>query len=246
MLLRGRVLAYFAKVKITDTPKIRIGDAVKLIKESAKAKFDETIDFQLRLNVDPKHGDQNVRGTCMLPGGLGKNVSIAVLTSNEFNEVALRAGADFVGQEEILKSIKDGTYKFEKLITTQDMLIHLKPFARLLGTKGLMPNPKAGTLVLPQELSTAIKGAKAGSIEFRVDSGSNLMVPVGKKSFEDKVILMNIKAFSIALNQKRPISLKGQLIGEARIKTTMGKPVEVDVSSFDQRNKENDLKDLVY
>jgi len=218
-------------------PEYNILQALKLVRSHSLAAFDETVDVCVILNVDPKHGDQVVRGTCSMPYGLGKTTKIAVFTSPEFREKAKEAGADIIGDEAVFLDIKAGNIQFEKCIATSDAINDLKPYAKILGPKGLMPNQKIGNLVPPEKLIEAIKQMKQGSVTYRVDVGSNIHSPLGKVSFEQDKILGNLKSLMGSLVEKKPISVKGQYFLSAYVSSTMGPSWRLALDSIDPRNK---------
>ena len=187
-------------------------DALERVKEISKErKFKESVEAIIRLAVDPKQGDQNIRGTCVLPAGTGKEIKILVFADKQFQEDAIAAGADMFGTDEILKQIAEGNINFDKLIATQDQMPALKNMARILGPKGLMPNVKSGTLVKPDELIDTVKISKQGQIEFRVNEHSDIMVKIGLKEFDIENLQKNFDSFARALVKKKPDSVKGKL-----------------------------------
>jgi len=204
-------------------------EALKLVKDCATAKFDESIDISFNLGVDTKQSDQNVREVVSLPHGTGKKVSVAVLAQDAKAEEAKKAGATIVGSDELIEDIKRGEIKFDKLIATPDMMPMLGQVAKILGPKGLMPNPKLGSVT--QDVDAAVKSALAGQVELRAEKGGVVHAIVGKKSFDDKKLLENIKALSGALVKAKPSGVKGVYIKKVSLSSTMGVGVKVNVDS---------------
>lgn len=185
--------------------------AIQLIKEVSKErKFKESVEAIVRLAVDPKQGDQNIRGTCVLPAGLGKEVKVCVFADKDMKEQVMAAGADVFGTDEILKELAAGNIPFDKLIATPEQMSTLKPLARVLGPKGMMPNIKSGTLVKPEDLLESVKVSKMGQIEFRVNEHSDIMVKIGLKEFDNDKLVENFNSLASALAKKRPESIKGK------------------------------------
>ena len=206
-------------------------DAVSLAKSNATAKFDETVELHLRTGADPRHADQMIRGVALLPHGVGKNVRVTVFTQGEAVSVAEDAGADFVGSDEIIKRVEDGWVDFDVSIATPDMMGRIGRLGRILGRRGLMPNPRTGTVVQPDELPRAIREAKLGRVEYRVDRTSLIHVPIGKASFEVNQLMDNLTALMDNIVRARPSGVKGQYIRTAYLTTTMGPSVKMDVAS---------------
>lgn len=201
-------------------------DAVTLLKKLPKAKFDESIEVSVRLGVDPRHADQVVRGTVALPHGIGKSVRVLVVCrSNKENE-AREAGADHVGFEEFLKKINEGWFDFDVIIATPDVMGELGKLGKILGPRGLMPNPKSGTVTL--EVGQAVKEVKAGKIEFRVDKSGILHVNIGKSSFNEKQLTENIRSFIDTVARLKPASAKGQYFRSITVSSTMGPGIHLD------------------
>ena len=201
-------------------------DALELAVSSSYVKFDETIDVAMRLGVDPRHADQMVRGTVVLPNGLGKEVKVLVFAKGEKEKEALDAGADFIATEEVLAKIKEGWFGFDKAIATPDMMGAVGKLGRVLGPRGLMPNAKTGTVTF--ELAKAIDELKAGKIDFRVEKAGIIHVPVGKVSFGAEKLAENVKAFIDKIHSLRPASSKGAYVKTITISTTMGPGIKVD------------------
>lgn len=214
-----------AKTKI-ETKLYTPLEAIKLLKENAFAKFDETVEVAVKLGVDPRQSDQNVRSVVVLPHGSGKTVRVLVFTKGEKVKEALDSGADFVGAEELVQKIQDGWTDFDVAIATPDVMSLLGKIGKILGPRGLMPNPKTGTVTF--ELAKAIKEYKAGKIEFRVDKGANVHAPIGKVSFSENSLLDNFNAFIDALNKAKPPAAKGQYIKKVYLSSTMGPGIRLD------------------
>ncbi len=206
-----------------------IEDAVKMIKERAKAKFDETIELAMNLGVDPKHADQLVRGVCQLPNGSGRTSRVAVFARGEKAEEAKAAGADIVGAEELVEEVKKGNLNFDRCIATPDMMALVGRLGKVLGPRGLMPNPRVGTVTM--NVAEAVKGAKGGSVEFRVEKAGIVHAGVGKASFEDEALVENIKAFVDAVMKARPTGAKGTYLKKVALSSTMGPGIKIDSSS---------------
>lgn len=206
-------------------------EAVSLAKKNATAKFDETVELHLRTGADPRHADQMIRGVALLPHGVGKTVRVTVFTQGEAVSVAEEAGADFVGSDEIIKRVEDGWVDFDVSIATPDMMGRIGRLGRILGRRGLMPNPRTGTVVQPDELPRAIRESKLGRVEYRVDRTSLIHVPIGKASFEADQLMDNLTALMDNIVRARPSGVKGQYIRTAYLTTTMGPSVKMDVAS---------------
>ena len=206
-------------------------EAVSLAKKNATAKFDETVELHLRTGADPRHADQMIRGVALLPHGVGKTVRVTVFTQGEAVTAAEEAGADFVGSDEIIKRVEDGWVDFDVSIATPDMMGRIGRLGRILGRRGLMPNPRTGTVVQPEELPRAIREAKLGRVEYRVDRTSLIHVPIGKASFEENQLMDNLTALMDNIIRARPSGVKGQYIRTAYLTTTMGPSVKMDVAS---------------
>jgi large subunit ribosomal protein L1 len=203
--------------------------AVKLVKETARAKFNETIVVSSHLGVDPRHSDQLVRGTVVLPHGTGKSLRVLVLCKGEKESEAQAAGADFVGSDEFVKKIQDGWLEIDAIVATPDLMGEVGKLGRVLGPRGLMPNPKSGTVTF--DVAKAVKELKAGKIEFRVDKGANVHAPVGKASFTEAQLLENAQAFLRELMRARPQAAKGTYIKSLTMSSTMGPAITLDPSS---------------
>lgn len=205
-------------------------DAVKIVKEKATAKFDETIDVAINLGVDPKHADQMVRGVCALPHGTGKTVRVAVLAQGEKADEAKAAGADVVGAEGLIDSILSGKVDFDRCIATPDMMGLAGKVARVLGPKGLMPNPKLGTVTT--DVANAVKKAKAGEVQYRVEKNGIVHAGVGKASFSEEQIYENAKTFIDAIIKAKPQGAKGTYLKKISMSSTMGVGLRVDASNL--------------
>ncbi|MBI5418161.1 50S ribosomal protein L1 [Candidatus Poribacteria bacterium] len=202
-------------------------EAVSLIKKTATAKFDETVNVSVKLGVDPKHSDQMVRSTVVLPHGTGKTVKVAVIAKGEKEREARDAGADLVGGSELIEEIQKGNLNFDALITTPDMMKDVSKLGKLLGPKGLMPNPKAGTVTF--EVGNAVKDVKRGKVEFRVDGGAIVHLSLGRKSFSEQALVENISSFFEILFKVKPATAKGQYLISAYVSSTMGPSVQLNV-----------------
>jgi large subunit ribosomal protein L1 len=215
-----------SKKKIESEDVGSFNDAVKMTLESSFAKFDETVDLAVRLGVDPRHADQMVRGSVVLPHGTGKDVKVAVFAKGEKEKEATDAGADFVGNDDLIEKIKGGWFGFDKAVATPDMMGSVGKIGKLLGPRGLMPNAKSGTVTF--ELTRAIKDLKAGKIDFRVEKAGIVHAPMGKVSFGVDKIVQNIAAFFETIMRLKPASSKGTYLKGIAISTTMGPGLKVD------------------
>jgi large subunit ribosomal protein L1 len=218
-----------AAAKVDRDRSYPVGEAVALVKAAAFAKFDETVDAAVRLGVDPRHADQVVRGTVVLPHGTGKSVRVLVIAQGDKAKEAEAAGADHVGVEYVQK-LKDGWLDCDVIVATPDMMGQLGQLGRILGPRGLMPNPKAGTVTM--DVTRAIREIKAGKIEFRVDKTGNVHAPVGKVSFSEVQLLENVTAFLDTIFKARPAAAKGAYLRSATISSTMGPGVRLDTSGY--------------
>jgi len=204
-------------------------EALKLVQANAKAKFDETIEAHFRLGIDPRHSDQQIRTTVMLPHGTGKTIRILAFVDEQHEEDALAAGADIIGTDEVINQIRnDGWLDFDATIATPPMMRKIGQVARILGPRGLMPNPKAGTVVPPEEIPRVISELKAGRVEFRNDRTGNVHVPVGKASFAYEQLSENLQAVVDSIQQVKPDSQKGVYVRRMVLTSTMGPGVRVD------------------
>jgi large subunit ribosomal protein L1 len=217
-----------SKAKTLDGPSASFEEAVKLSLEASYAKFDETVDVAVRLGVDPRHADQMVRGTVILPNGLGKEVKVLVFAKGEKEKEAQEAGADFVGNEDLIEKIKEGWFGFDRAIATPDMMGTVGKIGKLLGPRGLMPNAKTGTVTF--DVARAVNELKAGKIDFRVEKAGIVHAPMGKVSFGVEKIAQNITAFLETIMRLKPSSSKGTYLKGLAISTTMGPGVKVDTA----------------
>lgn len=219
---------YQDAAKLVDHMKVYApGEAVLLVKQTSTVKFNASVEAHLRLGVDPRHADQMVRGTVVLPHGTGKVVRVAVFAQGEKAQEALRAGADEVGAEDLVKKIEAGWLEFDVAIATPDTMGQVGRLGRILGRRGLMPNPKAGTVTF--DIERAVKEVKGGRVEFKVDKGAIIHVPFGKVSFDDTQLAENLAALVDAINRAKPSGAKGQYLRTLSIASTMGPGVRVDI-----------------
>lgn len=213
------------KEQIDTKKEYSIDEAIKLLKEKSSVKFTESLDCAVKLGVDPRHADQMIRGTVSLPHGTGKKVRVLVITKGDKADVALKAGADYAGFEEYLDKIKGGWAEIDVIIATPDSMSELGKLGRVLGPKGLMPNPKSGTVT--QDVEKAVKEVKAGKIEFRVDKTGIVHTSIGKLSFDEKQLSENAQAFIQMIVKMRPSSAKGQYIRSLYLSSTMGPGLQI-------------------
>jgi large subunit ribosomal protein L1 len=206
-----------------------VDEAVRLIKERAKAKFDETVEVAMNLGVDPKHADQMVRGVCNLPNGSGRTARVAVFARGAKAEEAKAAGADVVGAEDLVEIVSKGTINFDRCIATPDMMGLVGRLGKVLGPRGLMPNPRVGTVTM--DVVGAVKGAKGGSVEFRVEKAGIVHAGVGKASFTETALVENIKAFVEAVTKAKPAGSKGTYIKKVSLSSTMGPGLRIDTGT---------------
>ncbi len=202
--------------------------ALALVKEASYAKFDETVEVHVRLGVDPRHADQQVRETVLLPHGTGRTVRVLVFADGESARGAMEAGADYVADDELIQRIQDGWTDFDAAVATPEMMGKVGRLGRILGPRGLMPNPKAGTVVPGDDLPRVISELKAGRVEFRVDKTANLHVPIGKVSFETQQLYENFAALMDVVKRARPASSKGTYVRKVSVSSTMGPGVKID------------------
>lgn len=218
---------YLKAAKQVETLKLYpIKEAIKLAKESAFAKFDETVDLAFRLGIDPRHADQMIRGALVMPSGTGKTVKVVVIASGEKITEAEKAGADFAGSDDIINKIAGGWMDFDRVIATPDMMGKIGKIGRLLGPRGLMPNPKLGTVTT--DVVKAIQEQKSGKVEYRSDKNGIVHVPIGKKSFTEDKLFENFKAIFSAITKAKPATSKGVYMKSLVISTTMGPGIKVD------------------
>jgi len=219
-----------AKAAIDSHKQYVLDDAVKLIKSNATAKFDETIEIAVNLGVDPKHADQMVRGVVSLPNGTGKTVRVAVFAKGDKADEAKAAGAELVGGDDLAEQIQKGEMNFDRCIATPDMMMVVGKLGKVLGPRGLMPNPKLGTVTA--DVTKAIKDAKGGQIEFRVEKLGIIHAGVGKASFDEKALVENIQTFIGALNKAKPSGAKGTYLKRVTLSSTMGPGVALDIPAL--------------
>ena len=222
---------YKALLEKVDTKKVySVDEALKIVKDLKSAKFDETVEVSLKLNVDPRHADQMIRGSVVLPAGTGKTVRVAVITKGAKVDEALEAGADLAGGAEIIEDIQAGNINFDVLIASPDMMGLVGRVGRVLGPKGLMPNPKTGTVTM--DVAQAVKNAKGGQVNFRVDKHGNIHAGIGKVSFSEDDIKANFETFVKAINKHKPSSAKGRYIQHGTISLTMSPSVTMDTQEL--------------
>ena len=219
-----------AREGIDRTKLYPLPEAVKMVKDRAKAKFDETIEVAMNLGVDPRHADQMVRGVVALPNGTGRSVRVAVFARGAKADEAKTAGADVVGAEDLVEKVQGGTIDFDRCIATPDLMPLVGRLGKVLGPRGLMPNPKVGTVTM--DVTAAVKASKGGSVEFRVEKAGIVHAGVGKASFSADKLVENIKAFADAVQKAKPAGAKGQYINRVAVSSTMGPGVKVELSSL--------------
>jgi len=217
-----------AFAKVDRNKSYSIADAIALSKDASFVKFDETVDVAFRLGVDPRHADQMIRGAIVMPSGTGKKVTVVVITSGENVAKAEAAGADVVGSDDIIQKIQGGWMEFDRVIATPDMMGKIGRIARILGPRGLMPNPKLGTVTT--DVEKAVAEQKAGKVEYRTDKTGIIHVPFGKKSFDDAALVKNFTAIAQALVRAKPASAKGTYLKSITISTSMGPGIRVDAN----------------
>jgi len=216
--------------KIDRNKEYSVEEAVKTVKDLKSAKFDETVEVAMNLNVDPRHADQMIRGSVVLPHGTGKTVRVAVFAKGDKVDEAKAAGADLVGSDELIEQIQNGKIDFDIVIATPDMMGVLGKVARILGPKGLMPNPKTGTVTM--DVAQAVKNAKGGQVNFRVDKKGNMHAGIGKVSFSEEQLVDNLKTFVEKINRAKPASAKGRYIQNAALSLTMSPSVKLDTNEL--------------
>ena len=219
-----------AREDIDRTKFYPIEDAVKLVKERATAKFDETVEVALNLGVDPRHSDQMVRGVVNLPNGSGRSLRVAVFARGEKADEAKAAGADVVGAEDLVEQVQGGQIDFDRVIATPDMMPLVGRLGKVLGPRGLMPNPKVGSVTM--DVVQAVKDAKGGSIEFRVEKAGIIQAGVGKASFSEEALAENIRAFTDAVNRAKPAGAKGTYLKRVSVASTQGPGVKIDPATL--------------
>lgn len=227
--MSGKGKSYRAALeKVERTQRYLLEDSLRLVKDTARAKFDETVEMAIRLGVDPRQADQNVRGTVTLPHGMGKAVRVLAFAKGEKEKEAQEAGADFVGSDELIKKISEGWFDFDKTVATPDMMAAVGRIGKVLGPRGLMPNPKTGTVTV--DIGKAVKEIKAGKLDFRVDKAGIIHVAVGKASFGAEQLIDNAKAVLISVLRAKPASAKGNYVRGVTVSTTMGPGIKIDLS----------------
>ncbi len=207
-----------------------LSEAIKLVRANAKAKFDETVEFSMNLGIDPRHADQMVRGLISLPNGTGKTLRVGVFARGPKAQEAQEAGADVVGAEDLAEKVQAGEINFDRCIATPDMMALVGRLGKILGPRGLMPNPKLGTVTM--DVKGAVSAAKSGQVEFRAEKAGIVHAGVGKASFEDEKLVENIRAFVDAIQKAKPAGAKGTYVKKAALSSTMGPGVRVDVTSL--------------
>jgi large subunit ribosomal protein L1 len=205
-------------------------EAIELVKKTASSKFDETVELHLRMGLDPRNAAQQVRGVALLPHGLGKRVRVLVFAQGESEKVAGEAGADYVGGDDLIKKIEEGWLEFDTAIAIPEMMGKVGKLGKILGRRGLMPNPKSGTVVSMNDLPRVIEDARKGRVEYKLDRTAIIHVPLGKVSFDDKMLLDNLTSIIEAIVKAKPSGAKGQYVKSAYITTTMGPGIKLDLS----------------
>lgn len=218
-----------ARETVDRNKQYALDEAIKLVKQVASTKFDETVDIAMNLGVDPRHADQMVRGVCTLPNGSGRTVRVAVFARDAKAEEAKAAGADIVGADDLMAEVQAGNINFDRCIATPDMMGLVGRLGKVLGPRGLMPNPRVGTVTM--DVAEAVKAAKGGAIEFRVEKAGIVHAGVGKASFSEQQLAENIRAFVNAVNRAKPSGAKGTYLKRISIKSTMGPGVKLDQST---------------
>jgi len=207
-------------------------DAVSIAKKNATSKFDETIELHLKTGADPRHADQMLRGIAILPHGTGKDVRILVFCEGDAIDIARGAGAEYAGSDELIKDVEGGWLEFDVSIATPDMMGKISKLGRILGRKGLMPNPRTGTVVSPNDIARAVEDSKKGRIEFKLDRNAIVHVPIGKASFEEQKLLENLATLMDTLLRAKPTGVKGDFLKSAFLTTTMGPSVSMDIADL--------------
>ncbi len=213
-----------------DKSELSIEEAVKLVKENAKAKFDETVDMAFNLGVDPRHADQMVRGVCSLPNGNGKSTKVAVFARGEKADEAKEAGADLIGAEDLMENIQAGEINFDRCIATPDLMPVVGRLGKILGPRNLMPNPKVGTVTT--DIKKAVEAAKSGEVQYKVEKAGVIHVGIGKASFKSEELVENIKALISSVIKAKPTGAKGNYLKKITLSSTMGPSITIDLSNF--------------
>jgi large subunit ribosomal protein L1 len=216
--------------KVDRMKQYSVDEAMDLIQQLKGAEFDETVDVAVRLGVDPRKSDQMVRGTVVLPQGTGKSVRVLVFAKGEKEKEAQEAGADYVGHDDLIKKIQDGWLEFDKAVATPDMMGQVSRLGKILGPRGMMPNPKVGTVTM--DVARAVDELKGGKVEFKVDKGANLHCPIGKHSFGKEKLRSNLLAFYEAVLKAKPDTAKGAYVKSVTVSTTMGPGIKVDAADL--------------
>ena len=225
--MSGKGKSYRARLEKVDRDKrYTLEEGLQLVRETGRVKFDETVELAVRLGVDPRQADQNIRGTVLLPHGMGKTVKVLAFAKGEKEKEAQEAGADFIGSEDLVKKISEGWLEFDKAVATPDMMGAVGRIGKILGPRGLMPNPKAGTVT--QEIGKAVRELKAGKLEFRVDKAGIVHLPIGKVSFPEEQLVENARTILDSLVRAKPASAKGNYIRGVALSATMGPGIKVD------------------
>lgn len=219
-----------AKEKIEKGKKYSLEDAINKVKECSYARFDETVDLAINLGIDPRKSDQMVRGTVVLPHGVGKKVRVLVFAKGEKEKEAWEAGADFVGAEDLIEKIKEGWLDFDKAVATPDMMAAVGKVGKILGPRGLMPNPKLGTVTF--DIAKAVKEIKAGKLEYKAEKAGIVHIPIGKVSFDTQKLVDNAKAVVESIQKAKPPTSKGTYLKKISISSTMGPAITIDVASL--------------
>jgi large subunit ribosomal protein L1 len=230
MAKQGKRLAKAYEGIVPDAPPLKVDDAVKQIKSRASAKFDETVEIAMNLNLDPRKPDQNLRGTVMLPHGTGKTVRVAVFARGDRAKEAEAAGADIVGAEDLAEKVQAGEINFDRAIATPDLMSVVGRLGKILGPRGLMPNPRLGTVT--QNVTEAVQAAKGGQVEFRAEKAGIVHAGIGKVSFSEEALVENVRAFVGAISRSKPTGVKGTYIKRVSLSSTMGPGLKLEVSSI--------------
>ena len=229
--MKKRGKNYQEAMKLVDRTKTYdVKEAIAILKEASKAKFDESVEVAFRLGVDPKKAEENIRGAVVLPHGTGKTQRVLVFAKGDKIKEAEAAGADYIGDADIIAKINEGWFDFDVIVATPDMMGEVGKLGRVLGPKGLMPNPKTGTVTF--EVEKAVNDIKAGKVEYRVDKASNLHVPIGKISFDDEKLIENFNTIAETVARVKPQSSKGTYVRNVSVTSTMGPGIKVDYSKF--------------